>query len=745
MFPSTITQKLAASSIVLATLATAPLTRAADIKPNINWQKFLARQDLTWAKLPANWNEAAFLGNGLLGENLYTTDDGHYLQFAIGRSDVVYKEARMPIGDMVLKTAGTITSGNLRLDLWNAEAVGEITTTKGHIKFRAFTHANQMIDIVQITPDDGEKNCSWQFVPGNAQLIPRKGAKPIPEEDKNPDPILGTDRNNHFALQPFTTGGGDATVWTEKQNPGGSSTLYLSVGYSTKEADAAKLEADAAVATAIKSSAEQLADSHRDWWHHYYPESFVSLPDPRLESFYWIQMYKLASATRADREVIDLMGPWYRTTPWPRIWWNLNIQLTYWPIYTANRLELGEPFCKILDDHKEQLNKNTKPHLDDGYAIGRSCSYDLARSALPEVSNLTWALHNYWLQYAYSMDEPMLRDRLYPLLKGSVAYTVSLMEKGPDGKLHITKGLSPEYPGQPSPDPDTNYDLALVRWGLQTLIASSDHLHLNDPMVPQWKQTLADLVDYPTDDTGFKISASVADKESHRHYSHLMMIYPLHLLTPDQPENLPLIQKSIDHWTSMPNAFRGFSYTGASSFSSLLGKGNDALDWLNKWFDTTSKFKVTPNTMYVEAGPVIESPLSGAAAVNDMLLQSWGGKLRVFPAIPDAWKDVTFQNLRGEGAFLVTAARKNGKTTFIQIQSLAGQPCKLLTDMENPFPMGMAGVGGQLPVKLLAPHEYEVTLKKGDTMLLTPGGRNTDTNIAPVETDRSKWNYWGVK
>jgi hypothetical protein len=149
--------------------------------------------------------------------------------------------------------------------------------------------------------------------------------------------------------------------------------------------------------------------------------------------------------------------------------------------------------------------------------------------------------------------------------------------------------------------------------------------------------------------------------------------------------------------------------------------------------------------MYAEAGPVIESPLSGAASVNDMLLQSWGGKLRVFPGVADAWKDVAFQNLRGEGAFLVTAARKQGKTAFIQIKSLAGEPCRIVTDMENPFPAGMAGVGGQIPVKPLAPHEYELLLKKGETMTLTPGGAITDLTLAPVQTDQSKWNYWGVK
>ena len=50
-----------------------------------------------------------------------------------------------------------------------------------------------------------------------------------------------------------------------------------------------------------------------------------------MESSYWIQMYKLGAASRADRPAVDLMGPWYKKTIWPDIWWNLNIQLTYYP------------------------------------------------------------------------------------------------------------------------------------------------------------------------------------------------------------------------------------------------------------------------------------------------------------------------------------------------------------------------------------------------------------------------------
>ena len=44
---------------------------------------------------------------------------------------------------------------------------------------------------------------------------------------------------------------------------------------------------------------------------------------------------------RADRPALDTLGPWYQTTPIPGINWNLSLQLSYWPVYTANRLALG--------------------------------------------------------------------------------------------------------------------------------------------------------------------------------------------------------------------------------------------------------------------------------------------------------------------------------------------------------------------------------------------------------------------
>jgi alpha-L-fucosidase 2 len=724
----------AAVPLLLAQASCITMHRPTDVADQVDWPDFLSRHDMVWSSLPDAWGSGAFMGNGLLGANVFTItkDNAKSLRWHVGRSDVTLSGSRIPIGDLVLKTVGTLEGGTLRLDLWNAEVTGHVKTSAGEIRLRTFTHAQQMVQVIEIDPTEGERDCHFEWEPGLA-ADPRKiyQKQPIPDGEKNPDPQITQLDGLHVCVQPLRNSGEHATAWTDKRP--GADIVFVSVGYARRKGAAQEQAIDnlnKAAATGIKT----LLASHRDWWHQYWPESFVSVPDTRLESFYWLQMYKFASATRADRMPIDLEGPWDNTTPWPKIWWNLNLQLTYWPILTGNRLELGEPFCRMLDHAQRALAANAKDCGADSYAIGRSCSYDCVRAVGDELCDLPWALHNYYLLYRYSMDDAMLRDRLFPLLKGSINYYLHHLKEGADGYLHTTDGYSPEYPNQPKPNPDCNIDLALIRWGCQTLLDACERLKLDDPLIPKWKDTLARLTPYPTDENGLRISASMSFEVSHRHYSHLLMIYPLYIMNLDQPENRELVTKSLNHWMGMPKALRGYSYTGAASISAVMGKGDDAANYLNKLLDE----KILPNTLYTEAGPCIETPLSGAASLNDMLLTSWCGKLRVFPAVPTNWHNVVFHNLRGEGAFLVSAARHDDKTSFIRISSLAGEPCRLVTDMTNPLSLGVR-------VRKLAEHEYALDLAKGQTALLTPNGFTVDPAIKPVAPQKDRENFYGLR
>jgi hypothetical protein len=77
----------------------------------------------------------------------------------------------------------------------------------------------------------------------------------------------------------------------------------------------------------------------------------------------------------------------------------------------------------------------------------------------------------------------------------------------------------------------------------------------------------------------------------------------------------------------------------------------------------------------------VETPLSAATTLQELYLQSWGDKIRIFPALPADWKEASFINFRAKGNFLVSATRENGSTALIQIESFSGGSCRVQTGM----------------------------------------------------------------
>ena len=86
-----------------------------------------------------------------------------------------------------------------------------------------------------------------------------------------------------------------------------------------------------------------------------------------------------------------------------------------------------------------------------------------------------------------------------------------------------------------------------------------------------------------------------------------------------------------------------------------------------------SKMKYRPFTL--------EGNFAFASGIQEMLIQSHTGILRIFPAIPSEWKDISFTTLRAQGAFLVSAKQMSGKVEKVEISSEKGGICKL----KNPF------------------------------------------------------------
>lgn len=711
-----------------------------EIEDRVDWPEFLSSADPIWHRLPTKWEESPFLGNGWMGTMVYQNGDNpRQLRIDVHHAGVTdhqpgdgtFWTARLPIGYFTIDTVGEMTACDLRLGLWNAELTGSVTTTAGSFELRALVPAEVNLIAADVTPDSGEAGLRVTFHPSKA-VSPRMSPKRNPKNYRENPPHEFLERGDvRVCQQPLFAGGEHATAWRLAE--GETRRLLVSVAHSHPERRAVH-EATETVASAwAQGGYNALLADHRAWWHEFYPQSFVSISDPFWQNFYAIQMYKLGASTRAEGCLIDNHGPWLQATPWPYATWNLNVQLSYWAFNASNHLREAASLPNHLSRCREQLSKNVVPveYRHDSYVIGRPATEGLeaepyvgsgTEGAWPgeggEVGNLLWAMHNVWLQYRHTMDETLLRETLFPLLKGSVNYYLHFLEADERGVLHLGRTYSPEY----GTAPDCNYDLSLIRWGCRTLLEINQRLDLNDEKATAWRDVLDHLTDYPGDnERGYHIGRGMPYTRSHRHYSHLLMIYPFYEINIDTPGGREQIEKCIANWHSLPKQLLGYSFTGSASMFAALGDGDRALGKLNG----LRRF-LQPNTMYREGGPVIETPLSAAQSIHDMLVQSWGDKIRVFPAMPSEWRDATIHKLRTEGAFELSAARRDGRTEWVRLRSLAGEPFEVQT--------GIAGgveVVSDGKVDLIEDDNYRLELAAGQAVLFR---RTNDTRpaVAPV-------------
>ena len=660
-----------------------PAKANSTVESNVDWPAFMSQHDMIWEELPRQWNEGAFVGNGQLGMMVYATLKDNRIDFHLGRLDVtdhrkapdrktsmgapgagvMYDYPRLDIGRMALYPKGKILSGTLRQDLWNAEVSGEIVTDLGKLTFRAYTPYNRMVNLIEVHAEGGEapdgKGFNWTFLPGNpmsprAQVFPHH--QPSKEYVTNPRHELKTIQEMTVCVQPLLAGGDYATAWQQQSAPGGSaSTLIIATANEVPRSGVSEKVATDSVLEAAKLSADTLRNEHRAAWHAFYQTSFLCIPDARMESFHWIQLYTMG--------------------------------------------------------------------------------------------DFVWAMHNYWLQYRYLGDWKSIGEKWVPKAIKTAEIFEKRLDRRDDGRIGLRPMGSPEYKGF-AKYPDTNYNLALFRWLLNSLIEACEKTGQNPPELAKWKETLAALIPYPVDENGLMIGSNQPVDMSHRHYSHLLALYPLFQLNPDSPADRELVDKSVVHWHRIENGkeLAGYSFTGAASLYAALGRGDDAYEILQHFLlGKIGISQLLPNTMYVECGgrnPVIETPLSCAASISELLLQSWGNKIRIFPAVPGKWQQCAFQDLMAQGGFKVSASRKNGKTAWVAIESLAGEKCVVkIPDWDRAF---QTSKGRKIKIRYLGDGEFALDLKAGEKVALSED-KSTRPIVVPVAHDAKDANLFGVK
>ena len=108
----------------------------------------------------------------------------------------------------------------------------------------------------------------------------------------------------------------------------------------------------------------------------------------------------------------------------------------------------------------------------------------------------------------------------------------------------------------------------------------------------------------------------------HRHYSHLFAIFPLYDMNIDnEPARIPLMKKSIQHYTDLDGDNCIYKFSGASSLWAALGDGDQALKWLNRSLELLPRFGVPPAPQGSPRLPKTRSIASGKTQLLSLQFQ----------------------------------------------------------------------------------------------------------------------------
>jgi len=480
-------------------------------------------------------------------------------------------------------------------------------------------------------------------------------------------------------------------------------------------------------------------DLHCKWWNKYWEQSSINIPDTLIERQWYLEMYKFGSASRRGAPPITLQAVWTADNgnlpPWKGDFHNdLNTQLSYWPSYVSNHIEEALSFTDWINKCIPVAKDYTKHYFNaDGLNFGGVVTLSgqpmggwIQYSLSPTVS--AWLAHHYYLTYKYTMDKDFLTKQCYPFISDVATFLNNIILADANGKKQLPISSSPEINDNSINawyKTTTNFDLSLIKFLFKSAAELAEELGKTTDKT-KWENVSKQLPDLAVADNNLLIAQGFPMNISHRHFSNLMAIYPLCLLDIHNAADSIIINSSLNHLTKLgPDGWCGYSWSWYAALLARAKRADKAAEALRVF---ASAFCL-PNSFHVNGDQTtkgystmhyrpftLEGNFAFADALQQMLIQSDDGNIRILPSIPDAWKDVSFDKLRAMGAFLISVEKKNGKVVKLKIVSEKGSKLKI----ENPFNTYNIICKGINPAKdVLKQSIWEFNTEKGATYEFT--------------------------
>ena len=460
-----------------------------------------------------------------------------------------------------------------------------------------------------------------------------------------------------------------------------------------------------------------------------------------LETLYFqYGRYLLIASSRSGALPSNLQGTWnrYNHSPWSSGYWhNINVQMNYWPAFSTNIAETFEAYVEYNNAYMAKASKGAdsivQQYNPDAYGKDGGNGWSIATGGYvsdiygsESIGNLGFTTQLFWDYYAYSCDEELLREVVYPVLVSAARFITKMVKEDANGNYIAISSDSPEqyvdgvwyYTSEGTGYAQSfayqnNYNLLLAA---KELGISTDDTSHEDYAILNTVLTQIDKYD------PVRVGLSGQVKEffeedyygdlgeyTHRHISQLVGLYPGNVINSTTPAWIDAAKYTL---TERGDKATGWGVAHRLNLWARVQDGERAYDLLEQLL----KVNTATNLWDLHPPFQIDGNLGGTSGISEMLLQSHAGFVEPLAAIPSTWANGSYTGLVARGNFEVSAAWADGRATSFNILSKSG---------------------GALSVKYSGIESATVTDSKGRVLSYTV----TDNDVITFDTEVGETYY----
>ena len=434
-------------------------------------------------------------------------------------------------------------------------------------------------------------------------------------------------------------------------------------------------------------------------WDKFFSASKVTIEDKEIESFYNSSLYHLAGCMGNKGFPPGLFGNFITDDffPWAGDYhMNYNYEAPYYCVFSSNHPELFDGYMAPVNEMAEEAKRFAKFFGCGGYAFPVSFgpkALDVYSQAdckehgilfLGQKSHAAYACLIPAMHWFSTYDKEYALENYYDFVFNTAAFWEDYLVKQ-RGKYVIKNDAAHEIPyyrgkkfryithkGQIEAVNAIN-SLGLVKLLFDAVYDMAKELGLNSEKYPLWEDIIDNLSEFPT----FIKKGKKCFKYSKRgirwrddNTVGLQHIYPASQIGFESGEKLLKIARN----TYFIND-RRLDDNGSNSYLPAGARIGVDPEFLLEGIRMNIKEFGLPNRLFRHHGGGIEHLTMVPSTINEMLMQSYEGVIRLFPC----WNgsDASFENLRADGAFLVSAELKDKKVSSFKIKSLKGRNCSV--------------------------------------------------------------------